>query len=90
MITDVDVKPATSPDNAFVQAAIQRTQQVVGDVVEVSMDGAYNEINPTPSMPKNTTSNSITVACKEPQGVSSMNAQKKASPSPINKPERST
>ena len=43
LITDVDVKPATSPDNAFVQAAIQRTQQVVGDVVEVSMDGAYND-----------------------------------------------
>ena len=43
LITDVDVKPATRPDNAFVQGAIQRTQQVVGDVVEVSMDGAYND-----------------------------------------------
>ncbi len=43
LITDVDVKPATTPDNAFVQAAIERTQQVVGDVLEVSMDGAYND-----------------------------------------------
>ncbi len=43
LITDVDVKPATAPDNGFVQAAIERTQQVVGDVLEVSMDGAYND-----------------------------------------------
>ena len=43
LITDVDVKPATAPDNGFVQAAIQRTQQVVGQVWEVSMDGAYND-----------------------------------------------
>ena len=43
LITDVDVKPATTPDNAFVQPAIERTQQVVGDVLEVSMDGAYND-----------------------------------------------
>ena len=43
LITDVDVKPATSPDNAFVQPAIEQTQRVVGDVLEVSMDGAYND-----------------------------------------------
>ena len=43
LITDVDVKPATTPDNAFVQAAIERTQQVVGEVSEVSMDGAYHD-----------------------------------------------
>ena len=43
LITDVDVKPATTPDNGFVQPAIERTQQVVGDVLEVSMDGAYND-----------------------------------------------
>ena len=43
LITDVEVKPATAPDNGFVQPAIERTQQVVGDVLEVSMDGAYND-----------------------------------------------
>ena len=43
LITDVDVKPATAPDNGFVQAAVERTQQVVGQVQEVSMDGAYHD-----------------------------------------------
>ena len=43
LITDVEVKPATAPDNGFVQPAIERTQQVVGQVLEVSMDGAYND-----------------------------------------------
>ncbi len=43
LITDVEVKPATAPDNEFVQPAIERTQQVVGEVLEVSMDGAYND-----------------------------------------------
>ena len=43
LITDVEVKPATAPDNAFVQPAIERTQGVVGQVLEVSMDGAYND-----------------------------------------------
>ena len=43
LITDIDVKPATAPDNGFVQAAIQRTHQVVGQVREVSMDGAYHD-----------------------------------------------
>ncbi len=43
LITDVEVTPATAPDNAFVQPAIERTQQVVGEVSEVSMDGAYND-----------------------------------------------
>ena len=43
LITDVEVKPATAPDNGFVQPAIERTQQVVGEVWEVSMDGAYND-----------------------------------------------
>lgn len=43
LITDVEVKPATAADNAFVQPAIARTQQVVGQVLEVSMDGAYND-----------------------------------------------
>ena len=45
-------------------------------------------IHPTPSTQKNRTSNSITVACKEPQGVSVMNAQQTVSRSLINKPER--
>ena len=43
LITDVEVKSATAPDNGFVQAAIERTQQVVGQVQEVSMDGAYHD-----------------------------------------------
>lgn len=43
LITDIDVKSATAPDNAFVQAAIGRTQHVVGQVRDVSMDGAYND-----------------------------------------------
>jgi hypothetical protein len=43
LITDVEVKPATAPDNEFVQPAVERTQQVVGSVLEVSMDGAYND-----------------------------------------------
>ena len=43
LITDVEVKSATAPDNGFVQAAIERTQQVVGPVQEVSMDGAYHD-----------------------------------------------
>ena len=43
LITDVEVKSATAPDNGFVQAAIGRTQQVVGQVQEVSMDGAYHD-----------------------------------------------
>ena len=43
LVTDVDVKPATTPDNAFGQPAIERTQQVVGAIREVSMDGAYND-----------------------------------------------
>ena len=30
LITDVEVKPATAADNAFVQPAIERTQEVVG------------------------------------------------------------
>tara|TARA_B100000315_G_C14545455_1_gene573009 strand:+ start:147 stop:1673 length:1527 start_codon:yes stop_codon:yes gene_type:complete len=47
LITDVEVKPATAPDNEFVQPAIERTQQVVGEVLEVSMDGAYNDASNT-------------------------------------------
>lgn len=41
LITDVDVKPATATDTAFVQAAIERTHHVVGLVREMSMDGAF-------------------------------------------------
>jgi hypothetical protein len=47
LITDLEVKPATAPDNEFVQPAILRTQQVVGQVLEVSMDGAYNDAENT-------------------------------------------
>ena len=42
LITDVEVKAATAADNAFVQPAIERTQEVVGQVSDVSMDGAYH------------------------------------------------
>jgi len=47
LITNVDVQPATTPDNAFVQPAIEQTEQVVGQVLDVSMDGAYNDAENT-------------------------------------------
>jgi len=43
MVTDVKVKPANAPDNKFVQQAIESTEDIVGQVKEVSMDGAYND-----------------------------------------------
>ena len=43
LITDLDVEAATTPDNTFVQPAVERTQEVVGPVEEVSMDGAYQD-----------------------------------------------
>ena len=43
LITDLDVQVATTPDNAFVKPAVARTQEVVGPVEEVSMDGAYQD-----------------------------------------------
>ena len=41
LITALDVAPASTPDNAFCVPAVERTQEVVGKVCEVSMDGAY-------------------------------------------------
>ena len=43
LVTDVKVKPASVPDNKFVQPAIETTEEIVGQVKEVSMDGAYND-----------------------------------------------
>ncbi len=43
LVTDVKVKPASAPDNKFVQPAIENTEEIVGQVKEVSMDGAYND-----------------------------------------------
>ena len=47
LVTDVKVKPASAPDNEFVQSAIQTTEDIVGQVKEVSMDGAYNDASNT-------------------------------------------
>jgi len=47
LITNVDVQPASVPDNEFVQPAIEQTEQIVGDVSQVSMDGAYNDAENT-------------------------------------------
>jgi len=43
LVTDVKAKPANAPDNKFVQPAIESTEDIVGQVNEVSMDGAYND-----------------------------------------------
>ena len=75
LITDVEVKPATAADNAFVQPAIERTQEVVGQVSDVSMDGAYHaacnsayaEKEDMPAIKK--ISNSITVGYKADRDV---------------------
>jgi hypothetical protein len=47
LVTDVTVKPASAADNNFVQDAIQSTEDIVGQVKEVSMDGAYNDADNT-------------------------------------------
>ncbi|SEA12944.1 Transposase domain [Porphyromonadaceae bacterium KH3R12] len=42
LIVDVQVKPATAPDNGFVQDAVKASRDVTGDTVEtVIADGAY-------------------------------------------------
>ena len=43
LIADLDVAPAATPDNAFCVPAVERAQEVVGTVGEVSMDGAYQD-----------------------------------------------
>jgi hypothetical protein len=47
LVTDVTVKPASAADNNFVRDAIQSTEDIVGQVKEVSMDGAYNDADNT-------------------------------------------
>ena len=47
LVTDVKVEPANAPDNEFVQPAIETTEDIVGKVKEVSMDGAYNDADNT-------------------------------------------
>lgn len=42
LIVDVQVKPATAPDNGFVQDAVKAGEEVTGDAVETLIaDGAY-------------------------------------------------
>ncbi len=43
LIADLDVAPASTPDSAFCVPAVERAQEVVGTVGEVSMDGAYQD-----------------------------------------------
>jgi len=47
LVTDVTVQPANTSDNKFVQPAIETTEDIVGEVKEVSMDGAYNDADNT-------------------------------------------
>jgi hypothetical protein len=43
LITDIQVEKVTTHETAFVQSAIENTEQVAGEVKEVSLDGAYND-----------------------------------------------
>ncbi|MCP4297707.1 MAG: hypothetical protein GY786_19075 [Proteobacteria bacterium] len=40
-VTDVRVEPATKADKDFAQPAVDNTFEVVGDIDEIYMDGAY-------------------------------------------------
>jgi len=42
LITDIQIAEANKSDTEFVVTAIENTEAVVGEVQEVSMDGAYN------------------------------------------------
>ncbi len=53
LVTTVQVEPATKSDTGFVVSAIEKTESVVGQVKEASMDGAYHSPDNTKYAAKN-------------------------------------
>ena len=43
LVTDVQAEAAGHADNHYVQPAIENTEKIVGEVKDVTMDGAYND-----------------------------------------------
>lgn len=53
LVTEVKVDKATKSDTSFVVSAIEKTESVIGEVKEASMDGAYHSPDNTKYATKN-------------------------------------
>jgi len=42
LITGIEVESASTPDTEFLRSGVEQTERIVGEVKEISVDGAYN------------------------------------------------